>query len=143
MNNNEKDKAMNNKVQILGAAVLSLASVFGLSACNSGTEDTSRVDIDEVASYSIGHGNRVAEFRSVSNPDNIVVAVEGYKASGSATWKQPSSADTISEPEVLADYKTSAGDVTEFRPASNPDKLCTYISVYKSGSLTCTDMSPR
>src|SRR3989339_1601205 len=71
------------------ASIFALVSAIGVTSCKSGNEvrgiDQPDTYAKILAKYSISESTAVAEFRSISNPNYIIVATDGNHASGIAT----------------------------------------------------------
>lgn len=125
------------KAAIASAAILTTA--FTLSACAPNVEIPPQVHNPQtqesvLAQYSMG-SSTFSEFRSVSDPDTIVIAFDGFHSSGVSQWKDDNV--IVGKPEVLATYNNSSGSFIEFKPASNADVTCIYVDGFESGALTC------
>lgn len=120
---------------ILGGFGLTVAGMFTALAMFSQSPEDDLKSENVVASYQVG-GNLVTEFRNVSDPDTLIIAIDGYRSLATASWKQPQGG-ALGHPEVLNQYTLTAGQVYEFQPASNENMVCTFIDGYRTGALTC------
>lgn len=120
---------------ILGGFGLTVAGMFTALAMFSNSPEDDLKSENVVASYRVG-GNLVTEFRTVSDPETLVIAVDGYRSLATDSWTQ-AQGGALGHPEVLTEYTLTAGRVYEFQPASNENMVCTYIDGYRSGALTC------
>lgn len=123
------------------AGLFSAAASLVLTNCGAVKkveEDTAEV----LTTYDIGIKNGVVvEFRSASNPDLVMIGVDGVEASGIAILGQ--SDGNLTDHKVLAKYKTEAGKVFEFTPAAASDQTCFFLDGAFSGDLICHRSSQK
>lgn len=119
------------------AALTAISALLGTGCTPQQGADNSEPQSNmpkEITNYEID-GNTVVEFPSPGNPSQIIVAVDGYEASGIVSFERDST-QKIGTPVLLNHFNTAAGDIYEFTPASNKNVICTYVDSYKSGALT-------
>ena len=130
---------MSNKPVIFTA----LMSAFLLAGCGEDGPDPAFLDEDTeiLADYNLGISNgKIIEFRSVSNPELIMIAVDGNDATGLAVLGPDTGYQ--GEPSLLARYEVPRHVVYEFTPASSPETICIFADGHSSGALTCDHRHP-
>lgn len=126
------------KTSSTGLALTAAALSAGLAACNDDTVPPIRQNAkpEIIATYKLGRAH-VTEFRSVSDPNRIVIDVNYNSASATDSWKHIGPLKP-SNPVFEAQYSIGRHiDVMEFTPASAPDRLCIYVDEPDAAGLTC------
>ena len=100
------------------------------------TSDDSDVEI--LAAYSLGDGNKVQEYSVSSQPDLVTIAVDGMSASGLDTIRDQGFQNS---PILLREFDLSVGRIFEFVPAHNENAICKYIDGVRSGALDCFEIN--
>lgn len=123
------------------AAALGLVAAMSLTGCGPANDaamdnGATTVSNNTVASYSLPDSS-VYEYSPVNAPDKICVYVDGYQSVAQDCFDKPANFNAAAQGTIHARYSLGDGKVTEFTPASDQGKLCTYVDGYKAGALSC------
>lgn len=121
--------------------LLAAAALSGtLTACGESTPPNQiTANTNTLATYKVDVGaltkNTITEYRLVSNPDYVCLSIQATKSNATDCWKQDARI-LVGKFKILAKYENPSGDVIEFSPASNPEKIC-IINNWGGVSLKC------